>query len=329
MIKNILTSALLLIAVCSYGQTGKAVGIISTDTTIPNDFPHPSSILDVHAETKGFLGPRVALTSLTSRTPITTTTTTTITADLKPGLLVYNTNATIGKGYYYWSGLSWIPWQKSSNTIQNYAITDISTSTLGYVPEGSMATAPAEYVYGNIKATKAGCYKFTTGNNHSFCGYSLTDNTTNAAVGTNWTTAFTIAKNLNGYMATITSTEEWDFVKNNLLSTSLPSQNQNNVWLGFNKITYPGNPQKFTWITGEVSMVAWERAGITTAPYYKNSSFEFNFDVNQPDNNGGTEGCAHISATSKSSTRLWYDTNCNNTTIDTKPVSYLIVEYQN
>ena len=323
--KILLTAPLLLTVVSLSGQTGKAVGVIAASDVIPADFPHTSSILDVRSADKGFLAPRIALTSLASAAPITTTNTA-----IKTGLLVYNStdNAELDKGYYYWDGVQWLPWRKSSNTIQSSTATDISTTTLGYVPQGTGATAPATFSYGNIKGTKVGCFKFTAGNNHSFCGYDLTD-TSNAAVGVNWATSFAIAKSINGYLATATSTEEWDFIRINLLPTTLASQNQNNAWLGFNKVTYPGNPKQFTWITGEKSMVAWERAGLAAAPDNANASFEFNFDTSQPDDAGGAEGCVHIVPTSQNTNRVWNDIGCTSTSIYSKPVSFLIVEYQN
>ena len=326
MIEKKLFVALLLVLVTGLGaQTGKQVGIISSGDVIPVDFPNVSSILDVRSGNKGFLAPRVALTSSTSSAPITTANTT-----IKTGLLVYNTtdNLELDKGYYYWNDVQWLPWRKSSNTIQNFSAVDISTTTLGYVPQGTGATAPDTFSFGNITGTKVGCFKFTAGNNHSFCGYDLKDSA-NAPMGVNWSTSFAIAKSINGYIATATSIEEWDFIRINLMPATLASQNQNNAWLGFNKVTYPGNPKQFTWITGEKSMVAWERAGLAAAPNNANASFEFNFDTSQPDDAGGVEGCVHVVPTSQNANRVWNDVGCTSTTAYSKPISFLLVEYQN
>lgn len=67
--------------------------------------PSSSAILDLSSSTKGFLPPRVALSSITSASPITAPQT---------GLLVYNT-ATAGvypnnvsPGYYYYNGSKWV-----------------------------------------------------------------------------------------------------------------------------------------------------------------------------------------------------------------------------
>ena len=72
-----------------YAQTG-----IGTST------PDASAKLDVNATNKGFLPPRVTLTSGTDNNTIPSPAT---------GLLVYNTgnNGGLVAGYYYWNGTSW------------------------------------------------------------------------------------------------------------------------------------------------------------------------------------------------------------------------------
>jgi hypothetical protein len=72
-----------------YAQTG-----IGTTT------PEVSAKLDVTSSNKGFLPPRITLTSLTDITTIPNPAT---------GLLVYNTGSNVGlvAGYYYWNGSSW------------------------------------------------------------------------------------------------------------------------------------------------------------------------------------------------------------------------------
>ncbi|MBP5999743.1 MAG: hypothetical protein KA534_04755 [Sediminibacterium sp.] len=76
-------------AMFSIAQTG-----IGTTT------PDASAKLEVSATNKGFLPPRVTLTSGTDNTTI---------ANPATGLLVYNTgnNAGLVAGYYYWNGTSW------------------------------------------------------------------------------------------------------------------------------------------------------------------------------------------------------------------------------
>ena len=74
--------------------SGKAQTGIGTTT------PDASAKLDVSATNKGFLPPRVTLTSSSDATTIPTPAT---------GLLVYNTgnNAGLVAGYYYWNGAVW------------------------------------------------------------------------------------------------------------------------------------------------------------------------------------------------------------------------------
>ena len=83
-----------LIGIVAKGQTG-----IGTTT------PNASAKLEVASTNKGFLPPRIVLTSATDGTTIPSPAT---------GLLIYNT-ATAGSapnnvvpGYYYWNGTSWI-----------------------------------------------------------------------------------------------------------------------------------------------------------------------------------------------------------------------------
>ncbi len=58
-----------------------------------------SSMLDVKATNKGILVPRISIPNLSAAAPVTSPAT---------SLLVYNTNAGTGVGYYYWSGSAWI-----------------------------------------------------------------------------------------------------------------------------------------------------------------------------------------------------------------------------
>ena len=84
-----LLSLSILLGLMSFPQTG-----IGTTT------PDASAKLDVSATNKGFLPPRVTLTSVTDNTTISNPAT---------GLLIYNTGNNVGlaAGYYYWNGTSW------------------------------------------------------------------------------------------------------------------------------------------------------------------------------------------------------------------------------
>ena len=86
--KGILFFIGILITIQFFAQTG-----IGTTT------PNPSAKLDVYAADKGFLPPRVTLTSTSSSSPITAP---------AEGLLVYNLGSVgLQAGYYYWNGANW------------------------------------------------------------------------------------------------------------------------------------------------------------------------------------------------------------------------------
>ena len=86
--KNIFFVVSLLIVQLGFAQTG-----ICTTT------PNASAKLDVFSTNKGFLPPRVTLTSATDASTI---------ASQAEGLMVYNVGSVgLQAGYYYWNGSSW------------------------------------------------------------------------------------------------------------------------------------------------------------------------------------------------------------------------------
>ena len=78
--------------------------IIYAQIGIGTTSPDPSSILDIQSTTKGFLAPRINLSSVTNSSIDGANTN-------AAGLLIYNTNASVtggsGIGYYYWDGSVW------------------------------------------------------------------------------------------------------------------------------------------------------------------------------------------------------------------------------
>lgn len=74
---------------CAFAQVG-----INTTT------PHPSSILDIAAENRGVLFPRIALTGSDDTTTV---------ENPAEGLMIYNTTNANGitPGFYFWSGSDW------------------------------------------------------------------------------------------------------------------------------------------------------------------------------------------------------------------------------
>ena len=88
--------ALFLIAFISIIQLQAQNGVaISTSSSAT---PDASAILDVQSTTQGILIPRVNIDDLTTANPVTSPAT---------SLMVYNTNATTGLGFFYWDGSAW------------------------------------------------------------------------------------------------------------------------------------------------------------------------------------------------------------------------------
>ncbi len=88
--KKIMSAVLLMCALVSQGQ----VKIGSNPSTID-----ANSLLELEATDKGFLAPRVTLTSLSSVSPLTGT--------VPAGMLVYNSAGSLTYGFYYWDGSEW------------------------------------------------------------------------------------------------------------------------------------------------------------------------------------------------------------------------------
>jgi hypothetical protein len=100
-----------LIAFTSIAQTG--IGTTS---------PDPSAKLDVSSTNKGFLPPRVTLTSTTDNTTI---------PNPAIALLVYNTgnNVNISAGYYYWNGTAWTKIGNNGSILASNKVTISATIT--------------------------------------------------------------------------------------------------------------------------------------------------------------------------------------------------------
>lgn len=86
---------------------------VNAQTGIGTTSPNASAKLDVNSSEKGFLPPRVALTSTNTFSPVTGLSGTTALATAA-GLLVYNTASAgtapnnVVPGYYYWNGTAWV-----------------------------------------------------------------------------------------------------------------------------------------------------------------------------------------------------------------------------
>lgn len=107
--KQLFTLAFLLIVLV--GKTQVKIG--NNPATID-----ANSLLEMEATDKGFLPPRVTLTSLTSVLPLTGT--------VPAGMLVYNSAGSLAYGFYYWDGTEW---KKIGNGLKD-VVTKTANATL-------------------------------------------------------------------------------------------------------------------------------------------------------------------------------------------------------
>lgn len=278
----------------------------SAQVGINTNPPHPSAALDMSDSKRGFLPPRVVL-SPTSENPFNPIT------NPADGLLVYNKTASTSfpAKYYYKYGTSWIPFGNGNETYNNATALGISASTLGYAPRilSSAAEIPASLNVSGVISTKSKCVAYS---GHTYCSFNLNN-------GVTWEQAFNIGKSYGGYLPVITTNDEWNFIKTNLLDGT--GNSNHDSWIGFNYVPYKGNAGAYTWITAEKSMVSWAT-----------SSSETNFATNQPaayDSSGNvvptTPGCIKIANSTTNSNRQWYKDNC----INTANFDFLIIEFHN
>lgn len=267
--------------------------------------PHASTILDMSGETnKGFLAPRINLVSNRDTTTI---------PNPKKGLLVFNLtdNATLKPGYVYYNNEKWEPFYNSTNVVLEGISSNIHASVLGYVPSGFSDNSLEELSYYGATSVKRTCFEYTDtyegAEPHIYCGYTMTG-------PVNWEQAFEFAKYQKGYLATITSENEWNAIKTNLLS--LGENANNNIWIGYNTIQTPGNAREYSWITGEKSVINWSNSAILQDFY----------NTGEPN---GAEECVYISALATNTNRNWFNDPCSTNTINGIPFNYIIIEFQN
>lgn len=185
-----------------------------------------------------------------------------------------------------------------------------SNSILGYQPvKVSAKTVPA--IFGGVNVTEIGCKKWTE-NGHTYCAYQL-------GGSKNFYETFTFAKQVGGYVITMTSDKERTWVNTNLLASGTGYDLNDNIWIGYNKVAYPGNEVQFTWITGEDWTIDW-----TTSPNSTPNSF---FASGEPNNSGGNEGSCHIYCTVGNTERRWNDLKGSTTVFTGKNFGQIILEF--
>ena len=108
-------------------------------TGIGTTTPDPSAKLDVSSTNKGFLPPRVTLTSTSDITTIPNPVT---------ALLVYNTgsNVNLSAGYYYWNGTAWT---KIGNNGSILASNTVTISATGTAPTSGTRTIDQTFAVDN------------------------------------------------------------------------------------------------------------------------------------------------------------------------------------
>ena len=272
--------------------------------------PDPSAAVDMVAVDKGFLGPRIALTNRTDNETI---------INPADGLLVYNTTVLAGNentelkpGYYFWYNGSWHASKKGD--VLHITRDGILKSYLGYEPNGEHDATT--FTVGGITYTGIGCKQWTgaESNDHWYCAYKADK------LNPWWQEAFEAAKSKGGYLPTLTTLAEWNWLKTNLLDSVTGYDLTSSVWLGYNKVNFSGNPTEFTWITGETSKILWGNE-TTTEEYFREG---------EPNNQGENEGCVHIvnADTEKDEKkRGWNDITCANPGW-ANPYDNIIIEFE-
>jgi hypothetical protein len=207
----------------------------------------------------------------------------------------------------------------TNGNVRKIARTDLSGGTasgfnnsiLGYdpIPVATRPQPPGS-VPGGGTATELGCKKWT-GNNHTYCAYQLSQ-------GINWFNAYSFGKQMGGYLVTMPNDAERIWVATNIVASGTGYNLTNNIWIGFNKIQRPGNPDRLQWITGEEFRMNWSTNPATTENW---------FATGEPNNSGGTEGSTHIYNAAGNAERRWNDLSGATTTFTGSAMNQLIIEF--
>ena len=183
-----------------------------------------------------------------------------------------------------------------------------NSTILGYDPQPvANRQQPPGAVPGGGTATELGCKKWS-GNNHTYCAYQISQSI-------NWFNAFNFGKQMGGYLVTMPSDAERIWVNTNIVNSGTGYDLANNVWIGFNKIRRPGNPDQLQWITGEEFKINWSTNPATTENW---------FATGEPNNAGGAEGATHILPGGE---RRWNDLAGTVTSSNSRSMNQLIIEF--
>ena len=269
--------------------------------------PDADAILELQASDKALLLPRVALTGtsdiITVPNPVA-------------GMMVYNTATTTTSGtavqannIYLFDGIRWK--QVVDNNRLQSATAGFNESILGYTPVKSADKATVTAAPGGATVTLIGC-KTNPANGHVYCAYQL-------STGTNFYNTFNLAKQIGGYLVTMTSHDERIWVNTNIVNSGTGYNLNSNIWIGYNKVAEPGNVVEFRWVTDEQWKIDW-----TTNP---NATPENWFNSGEPNNGGGNEGSCHIWSIAQNSSRTWNDLNGGSTINGGQSFDQVIIEF--
>ena len=163
------------------------IALSQAQVGIGTTIPHVSSILDITANNRGLLIPRVALTSTADVTTI---------AAPAISLLVYNSGFA-PNGYYYWNGTLWIQLATGNNT--DWSLTGNAGTSLGTNFLGTTDDVDIVLKRNNIRAgfigdpTYDGSFNFNNGNTvfgansllNPTVSFALQNGVRNTALGVN------------------------------------------------------------------------------------------------------------------------------------------------
>lgn len=121
-----------------YSVVSAQVGIGNTVNTFDE-----SEALKIVSTNKGVIIPNVSLTSLSSASPITSPAT---------SLLVYNTNTTTGKGFYFWKNSKWNVLLDSTNIYAYLGIINSTTITSNAAITDNTRNGAVQYTIGEIQS---------------------------------------------------------------------------------------------------------------------------------------------------------------------------------
>ena len=131
---------------------------VQAQTGIGTTTPNASAKLDVYATNKGFLPPRVTLTSISDATTITSP---------AEGLLVYNLGSVgLQAGYYYWNGANWATIATASSAGNGVTASDMvklydgvgNAATINSTGASFSVTTSGKYLFDfSTSATCGGC----------------------------------------------------------------------------------------------------------------------------------------------------------------------------